>query len=1032
MNINFQSVTGQKNNGELNLIGARSTENRPMAAARGQGIRNDGYLLQLDGSGFTDNAYADHARNMDDIAEMAENTDVSLQHNYMALLSNTVSEEDYKKAMEDGFDIKDMDCKEAVTIVDKIKSVMLEAGVAVAGYNDDLSSEKLSRITGSVTLANELKNSFHENDIPLTAENVKAAKTAYEQIEDIKVLDDSAVKFMVLNNMAPTMENVYFASHSTNGQNTTGRGFYAQETGGYYAQKAESVDFEQLSPQIDRVIEEAGLDPKDSDIKENAKWMVVQGIPLTAQNLEKVNSLRSISFPVSEKIAAKAAASAIADGKKAIEGNIFDPESNMQKAVAITSKVAAITDENVKNTILTGKELNIKNLSEIPGTVGLERIAENDKRLISARLQLEEVRLRMTTQANKELLDSGFSIDTAPMEELIERLRNALGQISDETAGKAVDEATDITPAKSGMVLQMTMRRVNIINQAPADLVGEMADEFKSATLSDISKKAESLTLKFRQAGEGYEKLQTAPRADLGDSIKKAFRNVDDILKDIDKELTDENRRVIRILGYNRMEVNEENFEKIRSWDSKLQVTVSRLKPGAVMDMIRDGKNPLSMTIDELSQNLDHHSSSSGDKKGKDEERYAKFLYKLEHKGDITPEEKKSFIGIYRLFHTLKEGDYQAIGSVLKTGGKMTLANLVNATRNQRASARGLDYTIDDDFGGLVSREVTDGTRIDEQIESAYRYYRSRAEVVYENLEPEKLKAANPVPDTLLPELASNLEAAELDKQLERDYVKEQVRQIRQTATLRSAESALEEIRTMDIGVTYNNLEAMIQVRRDRRNGNIWDRLRNYKEIKDLPDSLDQDGFEEKYVKVLDNISDKLTEELMNESDSYIDIRSIALLQKQISVMSKSAGRESFEVPVEIDGQMLSMHVTLRTDNSTASRMDASVETIEYGRIAVSLYIERGQVRGMLTTSNSRSQEQSEYLENVRTVLCERLASKTEGIGVDRENIAVLYNTRNIPAAAGQVNTKAMEGAQNGITDTQTLLKMAKAFVEAL
>ena len=32
----------------------------------------------------------------------------------------------------------------------------------------------------------------------------------------------------------------------------------------------------------------------------------------------------------------------------------------------------------------------------------------------------------------------------------------------------------------------------------------------------------------------------TAPRADLGDSIQKAFRNVDDILNDLDMELTDE------------------------------------------------------------------------------------------------------------------------------------------------------------------------------------------------------------------------------------------------------------------------------------------------------------------------------------------------------------------------------------------------------------------------------------------------------------------------------------------------------------
>ena len=42
--------------------------------------------------------------------------------------------------------------------------------------------------------------------------------------------------------------------------------------------------------------------------------------------------------------------------------------------------------------------------------------------------------------------------------------------------------------------------------------------------------------------------LMTAPRTDLGDSIQKAFRNVDDILNDLDMELTDDNRRAVRFL----------------------------------------------------------------------------------------------------------------------------------------------------------------------------------------------------------------------------------------------------------------------------------------------------------------------------------------------------------------------------------------------------------------------------------------------------------------------------------------------------
>ena len=262
--------------------------------------------------------------------------------------------------------------------------------------------------------------------------------------------------------------------------------------------------------------------------------------------------------------------------------------------------------------------------------------------------------------------------------------------------------------------------------------------------------------------------------------------------------------------------------------------------------------------------------------------------------------------------------------------------------------------------------------------------------------------------------------------------MKEQVRQIRQTASLRATETAFDELKAVDIGVTYNNLEAMISVRRDRRQGNIWDRLRDYKEIKELSDELDSEGYEDNYVKILGNISDKLSEELMNASDSYIDVRSIALLQKQLSVMGKSAESDSFEVPVEVEGETLSMHVTLKTEKNSVSRMDASVQTIEYGQIAVSLYVEGDAVRGMLTTTGGRSQEQAEYLEKVRTRLCVGLKEKMEDLGVDQENIAVLYNTQGIPAGRGQVSSRAMEGAAVEKTKTHTLLKMAKAFVEAL
>ncbi len=1029
MNINFQTITGQKTSQDPILSGMEAEERIVSGPSKPEAAAKTGYNVRLDGSGFTNSVYGKHARSAEDITQMAQDTDVRSRHNYMALLSNTMTQEDYMRASRDGFDVKDLDSTETVTIVDKIKTVLLESGVEVAGYNDDLDFEKLRKITGSDSLARSIQSSFRENDIPLTPDNVRQTAMAYQQVDEITQLDDSAVKFMVLNNMQPTMENLYFASHSTNGQNTSEHGFYAQEAGGYYAQKADTYQWDQLKPQMEKVICEAGLDISDEKNLDNSKWMVAQGIPLTAENLVKVSQLKDITFPISEELGARAAAAAIADGKRAIDGNLYSPETNYQKAADLVESVNGITDEDLQNTIIAGRELTIRNMTATYAHETMT-LADNDNRLILARIQLEEVRLRMTTEANKQLLDSGFSIDTAPMEELIEKLKSTLGNMGAEAAGQSVDEITEVTPVNARYMFSMTLSRVSIIKSGPVDVVGQLATDLEEASLFEISKTSESMTRQFKAAGEGYEKLMTAPRADLGDNIKKAFRNVDEILKDLGKELTEENRRTIRILGYNTMETSSENFEKVRAMDQKLQVTIDRLKPGAVLDLIREGKNPLSMTLEELSQNLDQQ-ESGGDNRGKSEEKYSKFLFKLEKKGEISEQERESFIGIYRLFHTLKATDYQAIGSILKTGAEMTVGNLLDATRTQRAARRGLDYTVDDDFGVLEAKE-TGASRIDLQINAAFTYYRSKAQIVYENLEPEKLAEAAPTEKTLLPELADKLAAADIDKELEKEYARQELDRIRQTAGLKAAEPALDELKATETQVTYNNLEAMIANRRDRRRGDIWNRDEGREAAKDLVDKLDDDNYEEAYVKILEDYSDKLSEEIMTEDDSYIDVRAITLMQKQLSVMGSASQRGSYDVPVEIDGQMVSMHITLKSDGRNSSRMDASVQTDEYGMITASLYREKTVIRGMLSTTNGQNPEETEYLENVRSRLCDIIAERIKDFGIDRENIAILYHTQTSPAFAGATVTDATEGNNENITDTKTLLTMAKAFIEAL
>ena len=54
-----------------------------------------------------------------ELQQDAGNTNVALQQDYMTLVSHTMSQEDYAKACEDGFDPKELDQDTAVTIVDK-------------------------------------------------------------------------------------------------------------------------------------------------------------------------------------------------------------------------------------------------------------------------------------------------------------------------------------------------------------------------------------------------------------------------------------------------------------------------------------------------------------------------------------------------------------------------------------------------------------------------------------------------------------------------------------------------------------------------------------------------------------------------------------------------------------------------------------------------------------------------------------------------------------------------------------------------
>ena len=332
--------------------------------------------------------------------------------------------------------------------------------------------------------------------------------------------------------------------------------------------------------------------------------------------------------------------------------------------------------------------------------------------LLTARRQLEETRLAMTAQANYALLKKGIQIDTQPLAELVEALKETENQYYEQLLKGQGVEASETNVN----LFRETTERVNDLKTVPAYVLG--AQGVKDASVAKVHDTGRAMRDTFERANQSYETLMTAPRADLGDSIQKAFRNVDDILSDIGLEETEANQRAVRILGYNQIEITQESVAEMKAADEQVQRVFRNLTPATVTEMIRRGIDPLDMDFSTLNATAEQikKETSANDERG-----FGEFLWKLERTEGISQEERASYIGTYRLIHQVEQSDGAAVGALVNQGADITMRNLMMAVRSERRSGK-MDYSVDESFGKVEGSGYS-GTSITDQMESQHCKY---------------------------------------------------------------------------------------------------------------------------------------------------------------------------------------------------------------------------------------------------------------------------------------------------------------------
>lgn len=924
-------------------------------------------------AGIVDTSGVSFQKNQEDsfVAQLEREQNISVENPGGAaakrsrtdVLNDLVTEKDLAAFKEYSDDPENEELDVIVTVVEKIK-------IQLATYCDDYDSgmpvddlsmeqlEKLSDVTGNVI---HVAKKLSENNLPVTEDNIMDCLSAMELARNTGLLTEDAVKNCLAGGKEFTIENLYLAQHS--GAYSGQAGYYVQNNG-YYVKNASGVP-EELRPQIERLLEQAGM-PVDENSVSQAEWLVDNQIPLTPDNLEKYKQLRQymedtskLSEEEMQENTLNRMVEALLEGKRPFDASAVDDASVIERSRHAVEVLGRTTDEQIYRLTSDGQEVTIVALDRLQGAENASAQVmevEFDITFVTARRRLEEVRMQMTVQSGAVMLRNGIDVETSGMQKLIDELKAVEDNYYKELlTGSGIEADADSINACRGIV-----DAAAVIASSPAELIGTVTFTRTALTVEQIKEQGVLLEEKYRQANEAYEQVMTRPRSDMGDSIQKAFRNVDEILGEMGLELTNGNQRAVRILGYNSIEITYDNIAQIKEADMQVNTMLEGLKPSVVLQMIKDGYNPLDKTVEEVNHTIAQmqHNSMA------DEEKYSEFLWNLEHSDGISQNEREAYVGIYRLLHQIERTDGAVVGAMVEQGAALTMRNLLTGIRSKKHAS--MDYKV----GEMDGVEGTKTNSITGQIESGFAYIGQLAGRARRQLAGVDVDTL-PDPDKLLEMSAEAF--AETVQEAEQMTVGSDSYQNQQLQALRQACAGEEEIlaylTSQNQAVTVGSILAAGQL--FGRRGSLFKELRvladgrGEEAEQELAQALEKtaDSFTDEetagkaYDSMLDTAQELVRQSIQEENVTYEQMRDWKLLSHQLRLCGSMAEQKEYHIPLRIGDDITSMHVRFDAESEEKGSVSLTWETARTGRVAARFTAKDGSLDGYVVAQNREVKE---------------------------------------------------------------------------
>lgn len=853
-------------------------------------------------------------------------------------------------------------------------------------------------------------------------------KETLDKIQNLQPISREASEYLLVNDMDLSVDNVYTAEHSVNNSSNSSEKY----------EKLSDEEWNELYGQIEDILNKNGFDINDENMS-NAKWLIEDKIPVTAANLYKLSEIDVINQNISnnqisengwiQKIALNMSYGLSAGSTSA---NYYsDIKSDSIEAVEIIHNG---TDEQIETLVTDGKEVTLLNMKRQEEDTSYKYTRERTdnitdemhKKIITERKNLEELRLKMTVEASALMIKNGINVEITGLSELVEELKN----IEAKYVTNIFNETGTVVNDENISIFNETANYMEAFARIPSYVLGDVLNNNIEFNVEDITVEGAVKENILKSAQIAYDTLGTKPDRELGDSLKKAFTGIDKMLEDLELENSTDNQRAIRILAYNEMIIDEKNINDIKKLDSEVTKLIDNLTPRTTAYLIANGINPLKTDIQTLNKELDKINENMDT----DEvEKYSEYLWKLEKNKEISKEDKDAYIGVYRLIRMVEKGDRKAIGAVMKQGSEVTMRSLLTAARSFNNT--GNDMIVDDSLGLSDEVKLSD-SNIDKQLDyfDSQSFLERAKKTTFDTIGANK--AANNIE-------VNKSENNDTDTQTS-DYDILRVEEVQSLQTI-SEETLLNiyedgtvvnnsnilglAFYTMNGGKTYSKIKRICD---DEKVSGDLDKITKIldgtsnnadgtnveTEYYDL--SRDTDGNSEvntldidRLNAALNEMSGDIKEALMNKS--HIDVKDIRSVNRMLNYVKRSAARNSYYVPANINGELSTVKITIETGESEKGKVTVRMKDSD---INAEFTINDTDVKGLIMIGDNAIDN-----ENYERFAGE-FKARIENLGLNLKNLS-----KTDTGYAG--NNRAYSKNVNKVT-TSTLFKVAKEYISSI